>query len=467
MNSNPEVIYSCEGEKKPDRHYTDFENSTYEIVSKVAYLVGVPKKFFDKESEPPKLEWFEKLDRDKNARIIRNLCMLRTAIERNYKELNRQMKYELKNLHGLPDLIPQECLSALQNDGISIVKANCKTNQYIIDINHHIANRINNCKSIFPLWIEWNYIRDLFLMPNGKTEQGIRKATNEYYSNRNKYPYQVYMNWFYIEAGNILLNDKKFVTLLYEANEDKFTDISKVSDAGNLTKDAVYKFLSQANRVAVVVDCENSDPFKLYAALKNLDQNALLSKVSKIILYDDVHTTTVWSIFEQFTDIPIEHIMIDRVKENKSLVDISLTTGTCREYYQNNIESFVLCSSDSDYWGLINAMPELRFLVMVESNKCGPDIKNALINGGYTFCYMDDFCTGNSNEIKIAAMVSELQKELQDALHLNVDEMLAKAFWNTRAEMTEAEEKQFYNKYIKGMRLVIAENGDLHIELGQ
>ncbi len=43
--------------------------------------------------------------------------------------------------------------------------------------------------------------------------------------------------------------------------------------------------------------------------------------------------------------------MIERVKENKSLVDIRLTTGTCREFFQNDTDSCILASSDSDYWG--------------------------------------------------------------------------------------------------------------------
>lgn len=195
-----------------------------------------------------------------------------------------------------------------------------------------------------------------------------------------------------MDSGNILYNDKKFVSLLYEANADYFTDLSKVSDAGNLTKAGIYKFLDKSERVVVVVDCENSDPYKLYATLNNLNQEALLNKICKIILYDDIHTTSAWKILERFTQIPIEHVLIERIKENKSLVDIRLTTGTCREYYQNNVDSFILVSSDSDYWGLISAMPEVRFFVMVESEKCSPTIKNALINAGISYCYIDDFC---------------------------------------------------------------------------
>lgn len=168
---------------------------------------------------------------------------------------------------------------------------------------------------------------------------------------------------------------KKFVTLLYEAHEDYFTDLSKVSDAGNLTKAGIYHFLERSEKTVMVVDCENSNPYKLYATLKNLDQEALLNKISKIILYNDVHAASAWKILNRFTSIPIEHNMIERLKDNKSLVDIRLTTGTCREFFQNHVDSFILVSSDSDYWGLISAMPEVRFFVMVESIKCGPDIK--------------------------------------------------------------------------------------------
>ena len=272
-------------------HYTDFENSTYMVISKVAYLIGVPKRFFESDHEPPKLEWYDKLEADKNARIVRNLCAMRTALEQNYSTIYKLMRYEMKNLHSMPELIPQGNLQQLMNDGITIERANYKPTQYIIDINRHISNRINNCKSMFPIWLKWEYVRALFLMPNGLSEDGIKAAANEYYANKSKYPYQVYMNWDYINAGNILYNDKKFVSLLYEANEDYFCDLSKVTDAGDLTKAGIYKFLEESEQVDIVVDCENSDPFKLYATLKNLDQEALLSKINKVelLLFLDKH----------------------------------------------------------------------------------------------------------------------------------------------------------------------------------
>lgn len=464
MINGIEVAYPPTRTQQP---YTDFENSTYTVVSKVAFLIGVPKRIFENEYEPPKMEWYDKLHADKNARIVRNLCVLRTAIERNFRSIYQKMRYDICNLHSLPDYIPQDSLQELMYDGITIEKANCTPSQYIININRYINDRINNCKNLFPLWLKWEYIRALFIMPNGLSEAGAKSAASDYYAHINTYPYQVYMNWAYADAGNILYNDKKFVSILYEAHEDYFTDLSKVSDAGNLTKAGIYRFLERSEKVVVVVDCENSDPYKLYATLNNLDQEALLNKISKIILYDDIHTTSAWKILEKFTQIPIEHILIERIMGNKSLVDIRLTTGTCREYYQNNVDSFILVSSDSDYWGLISAMPEVRFFVMVESLKCGPAIKNALIDAGISYCYIDDFCTGNSNEIKIAAVLAEVRQALDQSFHLNIQDVLQDAYRATRADMTTAEKNQFYDRYIKNMKIVIAPNGEATIELGK
>ena len=441
------------------------ENSFY-IISRIAYLAGVPKKIFDNDAEPPQKEVFVQLQQDKNARIIRNLCILRTAIEQNYCEIQSRFTYDFKNIHTIPDLIPMECIDQLYADGISIVQANHALNRYIIDINRHIVDRINNCRAIFPNWIPWDYVRALFVMPKGLTETGIKAAAKAYYANQSGCPYQVYLNWPYARCGNLLYNDKKFVTLLYEVNGDHFEDFSKVTDADAATQESIYQFLTESQKVCMVVDCENSDPYKLYAALNHLDQYQLLDKVSKIILYDDVHTGSGWGILERFTKVPTEHLLIQRVKESKSLVDISLTAGICREFYQNDVDSFLLVSSDSDFWGLIASLTDTRFFVMVESRKCGPDIKLALRSAGIPYCYLDDFCTGNSDHFKTEVMLSGIKDIIESNVHLNVYDMLENTFRTTRINMTDGEKKQFFNRYLKTIHIKLSENGDIKISLG-
>lgn len=473
MREERNIVYTSDSFPKdePPKPKTGngYINSTFTLVSKFAYLIGVHKRFFESEYEPPKMEWYEKLGADPAARIIRNLCILRSDFFRSYKQISAAVRFDMKNISTLPEYISSESLHQLERDGIflSPVKPKGSPIDCIIQINQHISNRINNCINLFPEWIKWEYIRSLFLMPSGLKDQGVKDALTEYKYNSKNYPYQVYINWPAVGKGNILYNDKKFVTLLYEVNEDVFSDYSKVSDAGALTKASIYEFLEQSERVAVMVDCENTDPYMLYAVLNNLDQEALLSKIQKIILYNDIHAASAWTILDKFTEIPVEHNMIERIKADKSLVDIHLTTGTCREFYMNHIDSFILVSSDSDYWGLISSMPEVRFLVMVESSCCGPDIKNALINAGITYCYINDFCTGNSNEIKIAAVLSEVRRYLDNAFHINVQDMLKEAYRATRAEMSTTEKNNLYEKYIKPMKIVIAADGEATIKLGE
>ena len=441
-----------------------YKDSTYDLISKVAYLIGVPKRIFENENQPPKLEIYDELNKDKNARIIRNLCVIRNSIERGYKYINDKMRYELKSIMSLPESVPQESIRQLNEDGISFYKtSNTQLYQHIIEINRIISDRINNCKSLFPLWIEWSYIKQIFVMPNGLTKAGTEAAANLFYTNLNCYPYKVYINWIPKEEGNILYNDKKFATLLYEWNGAIFTEYSKVSDAGSYVKGSIYDYIEDSEKVVVVVDCENSDPYKLSATFRNLDYT-YTQKISSIILFDDVHTASAWRILEQFTSIPVEHVMTERVKENKSLVDIKLTARACQEHYKNNVDSFIIVSSDSDYWGLIESLPEAKFLVMIERDSCSPDLKKALVNAGIFYCYIDDFYSGNAEDVKHGAIFKAMYQYIDNTVRLNVNEMFDEALKVTRVEMTTSERNQFIAKYIKTMQMKIDNSGNVILE---
>lgn len=122
-----------------------YKDSTYEIVSKVAYLIGVPKRIFENEYEPPKMEVYERLEQDKAARIIRHLCMIRTAIERNFKHINEKMRFDYTSIYNLPEYIPQDSMAQLTSDGINFVKKSSKKLcHHVIEINKLIADRITD-----------------------------------------------------------------------------------------------------------------------------------------------------------------------------------------------------------------------------------------------------------------------------------------------------------------------------------
>ena len=114
-----------------------YKDSTYDIVSKVAYLIGVPKHIFENEHEPPKLEIYELLDKDKSARIVRNLCVVRAAIERRFGKINDKIRKEYKTIYSLPELIPQDALRQLELDGASFYKkSSTKLAHHIIEMRY-------------------------------------------------------------------------------------------------------------------------------------------------------------------------------------------------------------------------------------------------------------------------------------------------------------------------------------------
>ena len=80
-----------------------YKDSTYEIVSKVAYLIGVPRRIFENEHEPPKMEVYQRLDADQAARIVRHLCIIRTAIERNFRNINDVMRTQYRSVITMPE----------------------------------------------------------------------------------------------------------------------------------------------------------------------------------------------------------------------------------------------------------------------------------------------------------------------------------------------------------------------------
>ena len=440
-------------------------DSTYEIVSKVAYLIGVYRWHFEESDEPLQPDIFLALDANKNARILRNLCIVRGAAERWFGKINEQIQKEYKSIYSVPEYMPQDALEQLARDGIYLSKrSGTQLVHLIIELNRYVCDRVNNCKDLFPVWLNWNYIRDLFVMKNGLTEKGIKEAANVYFKNLECYPYGIYINWKPKQHGNILFSDKKFVPLLYQNHNDRFTDMAKISDIGDFVKDNIYGFIEEAKKIVMVVDCENSDPYRLYAVLNGLEKKAL-SKIQKIMLFDDVHTVNTWRILESCTAIPVDHVMTKRVKEDKSLVDIEMTALTCREHYRENVDSFLIVSSDSDYWGLISSLPDARFLLMIEKEKCGPEMKATLVKHGIFYCYIDSFYDGNCEEIKKKALFNEMYRMLNNSLKLNTHEMFKEALYATRIQMKAAEQKRSFEKHISKMRLVIVENGDVSIKL--
>lgn len=331
--------------------YRERRGEEYEIVSKVAFLIGVSESHWESQYTGLAQDICEQLSENKNARIIRNLCGLRTEIERNFKRFSMLILMELKNLH------------------------------------------------------------------------------------------------------------------IYQQNGEVFTGYSNVRGEGKETQRNIYSFVDASEQTVALVDCENCDPLKLCAALQSM-QPETLAKIAKIILYNDVNASSAWNLLQKHTKATIEHQMTERVLTGKSLVDVMLVAGCCKEHYMNKVDSFLLFSSDSDYWGLISSVSTAKFLVMVEQSKVSGEVVQKMIDSDIPFCYLDQFCQGGqSHKMKVDALLSECQRFVSKHFEsFKVQEMVNVALLQTRIEMSKAEQKQFYERYIKTMRLKIAADGTVSID---
>ncbi len=468
-------------EKQAQREaFREIFNPTYKIVSLVAYLIGVKKNIFENPAEPPQLDIYEELNKNKDARIIRNLSLLRNAFEKFYVPINKAFFNEGKNIGRIPEFIPPELHQELHKDDVDIFINKPDATSYIIKINQEITNRIDDISGLFPDWVNWSYIKALFIMPNGTKPEGVSAAGALYNSDRNRYPYQCWVNWDAVSIGleskgNILYADEKFLKLIYEANEDVFENISFVRDVGNQTIRNLNNLLTDCHNCIIVVDCENSEPVKLAAAFSSLPKNQL-DKISKVLLFDSEHTTSQWETFYNMSlgkilnpsTVP-EHIIVQRLNENKSQVDLTLTVRTAKEVLANGADAVILVSSDSDYWPLIKELPSAKFLLMLEKEKTGSAIIDTLLSNNIYFCFIDDFCIEASYEVKTDTLINEMQTIIDSILagelqeQLNLYKIMNDCLHSSWITMTDREKKSFIDNFLRKPKLTVAKNGVVSI----
>lgn len=390
---------------------------------------------------------YEKIKTNENANIIRSLCSLRTQFLKNYKNIDDAHRFEMRPLETLTEYLDIDAIKFLRRKDIEVNITNAKSPTVnIAYINQYILDNIDKIKPLIPDWVKFQYIKNLFLMPGGYAGYNGNNIRNDYKkifnvilnvgkaygAQRSEYPYQMYISWpkaFRESDGNILFNDLKFLRLLYAANGDRFQACRYVVDA----KQEIYEFLDDAVNVAIFVDCENVDPYSFGATILNLDDSEL-SKIKKIVLYDDVNTSTAWDYITDIINLPVVKKDIERILDNKSLVDITMTAGVCEEHYRNNMESIILASSDSDFWGLIKQLPSARFLVLNEFRKTSPAILEQLDKYKIQHCFMSDFAQDKVQQFKSDVLYLGLNERIKrfnktgEFGTLDIDELFARTF---------------------------------------
>lgn len=440
--------------------------NTVEIVSMMAYLTGVRESIFDNPYTSADKAVYNELEESKDARIVRALSALRTAINLNFRRIDEQITIEMKNINVIEET--KQLVQTLHQDGVEIFKANTHAEYYVNTINQLLMRWIDKCRQFFPEWIEWKYIRSLFVFPAFNTKAKV--YFDRYQSNLNRLPYQTFINWHFRtkeDYGNIFQNDQKFLCLLYEQFNDTFTRYGSVHSESQATRNALSQFAMNASRMTLMVDCENSDPLKLCAALQSLN-DTVRARLVHIVLVNDVNTSICWEMLAKYCSVPVEHCMTQRVLLNKSLVDGVLIAKACCEHYQNRVDSFLLASSDSDFISLVRSLPDVNFLWLVENSKVSDATLNELVRSNVPVCHLDEFNDGGiAYKFQKDALLDKCQEFLaKQFTSFNLDAMLEYALLNTRIQMGSKDRQSFKKKFLETIRASIDASGNLCLKFG-
>ena len=140
------------------REIDQYENYKKDIVSKIAYLIGVKDSVIknDRFMQDIILE----LEKNDDAKKIRALSILRNEFIRNFKEISRR-KINLEPIETLTDLVSVDLIKYLRNKGIEIVHVNVNLSLHIAYINQIILEKIDLIKDLIPSWIKWEYVKSI------------------------------------------------------------------------------------------------------------------------------------------------------------------------------------------------------------------------------------------------------------------------------------------------------------------
>ena len=438
------------------------------IALTVGFLLGVNEEALMKRLEFPEefLPIKETLEKDEAAVAIRHLNNIRSNLMLHFKDVSRNLRNMTANFVPLDKMdIFKDDFKAISRMSISIITGKSDINEYLKRINNEIVKRIDKVEKYFPEWVRFKHIRTMFTMPNN-----IEEESKKFQCNQSLYPFQRYFNWREpFDCGYILSTDLDLLSVIYKNGNENFTDTDRVCDASDKVKNNINEFINTASKVQVFIDGENADPYRFASAIDSLKDQEI-EKINKIVVYyDSEHTTKAWISLKHFTyGIEVEAIPVERINENKSLVDHRLVMGVSKAIFKENVDSIILVSSDSDFWSVIDASEDVRYLVMVESEKCGYDFKNLLRNKDVFYCYLDKFMTPDDDRFFNLVFKTELEKILKERFGLgNANELLADVLQSCRAEASKAEKDMLLEKYIKTLSLGIDRDGEFIVKIAE
>ena len=369
------------------------------------------------------------------------------------------------------NLTPIDTIDKLKEDfrklrklEISLYTGRYDLYEYIKLINNEINKRIDSTKKYFPVWINFKHIRTAFVCPD---KLDFESEGKRFSGNRDMFPFHKYLYWKTPEElGNILASDDKLLKVLYKNGGETFNESERVIDTSDAVKNNIHSFVREGIKIQIFIDGENADPYRFTSMINGLSDKEV-RKIDKIVVFCDAkHSTKAWTFLKRFVrSIEVELIEVERIYEEKSLVDHKLVAGVSKAYYNEGVDSVMLCSSDSDFWSVIEDV-KANYIVMVESDKCGREFKELLKKHDVFYCYTDRFIQKEDDYFLETVLDDETQAVIDREINsrgFNLKKMLDEAIRHSYATLSPQRKENLYNDYLANLKINIDDQGNLKI----
>ena len=142
-----------------------------------------------------------------------------------------------------------------------------------------------------------------------------------------------------------------------------------------------------------------------------------------------------------------------------------MIAGACKNYYEEQADGICIVSSDSDFFALVKALPNIKFFVLNEEDKTSKTIIEHLDEYNISHCYMEEFSLDLADELKNDVLLGQLNTMIDDFnatgelefLNLTqmVDTIFSRAFIKGDFKAIEKQKNTFYNRYVKTLKTKI------------
>lgn len=327
------------------------------------YLMGIEKHVLEKDfmEDYAYSGALTILDDVKDAKIIRYASRIRQKIYRNYAQY-RSVRNSLEFDELVARFFSDEYVY-LKEHGIDLGKS-FRSDMTIVPVINTITTEISKrIKGVLKA-LKFRYtdlVEQVFYMYD-VTDVTLDKYIKSAKSHQSKFPYMLFITRFgrlgtYLSF--LFQNDKNFVLGCHKLSDKSYLmsnlDLTPF-DWSSLEAEVTVR-LPITRSSQFYVDCDNVNYFSFIGLLEALKLTSKPTDKHTFNLYIDEVANKLWSVTTHLEHplFDIKIVEVDRVKDQKSLVDIVMVAHIAQNSTLSNALDQVIVSSDSDFLGVIKA----------------------------------------------------------------------------------------------------------------